>query len=91
MHNVASDDGTVSMAPKPENLEHVGESEYLVASSSRARSLIWRKMWRTVLRVHVVPVGDARDHFSELISEVERTQERWLRSRSLGMASQRGG
>ncbi|MGH3721987.1 MAG: hypothetical protein ACRDRI_24710 [Pseudonocardiaceae bacterium] len=41
--------------------------------------------------MHVVPVGDARDHFSELISEVERTQERWLRSRSLGMASQRGG
>ncbi|MGH3803459.1 MAG: type II toxin-antitoxin system Phd/YefM family antitoxin [Pseudonocardiaceae bacterium] len=24
----------------------------------------------------VVPVGDARDHFSELISEVERTHER---------------
>lgn len=27
-------------------------------------------------RMSVVPVGDARDHFSELIGEVERTHER---------------
>jgi len=27
-------------------------------------------------RMSAVPVGDARDHFSELIAEVERTHER---------------
>src|SRR5205085_7131720 len=43
---------------------------------TRLAAHFWREVWRVVTVVNAVPVGDVRDHSSELIAEVERTHQR---------------
>ena len=52
------------------------EGYRLAAEGDLRTQSIWREVWRRMAHMSAVPVGDARDHFSELIAEVERTHER---------------
>jgi antitoxin YefM len=54
----------------------IGESEDLLVSSFASATVDLAGSLAYGKAMSIVPVGDARDHFSELIGEVERTHER---------------
>jgi antitoxin YefM len=54
----------------------IGESEDLLVSSFASATVDLAGSLAYGSAMIVAPVGDARDHFSELIGEVERTHER---------------
>jgi antitoxin YefM len=54
----------------------IGEPEDLLVSSFASATVDLAGSLAYGNAMSIVPVGDARDHFSELIGEVERTHER---------------